>query len=103
LALSKGVEFGRQDAEGRAFRLVTDKKEAGEQSAGGQQCGNPRSPVSPELARQGAEEGAFVDQAEIARGKGEKIIANQVDRSRLNAPLCGHLAQYVARGFNRFR
>ena len=76
------VQLLGQDAEGRAFGLLAEEEIAGEQAARRQQFGNAPAPVGPQLARQGAEEGAFVDQTDLScRGEGEKVGANEVDRS----------------------
>jgi len=72
----------RKDAEGRTFGLVADEEKPGQYAAARQQFGDAPAPIVPELARQGAEEGTFVDQADWSgRGEGEKVGANEVDRS----------------------
>src|SRR6185369_5449965 len=75
----QGIEFFPQDAEGRAFRLLAKVEVAGEPGAGGQQFGDAPAPVGPQLAGQGAKEGAFVDQGAGRGGReGEEVGADEV-------------------------
>jgi len=61
--------------------LIAEEKETSQPGAARQQFGHPLAPVSPQLARQGAEEGAFVDQVDwLIRREGKKIGTDEIDR-----------------------
>ena len=81
MRVEQAVELLGLDAERRALELIAEEEIAGQQSACRQELGDAAAPVIPQLARQGAEEGALVDQSErLRRLPGEEIGADQLDR-----------------------
>ena len=82
------VQRGRFDHEGRAFRLAAEVEIAGQLAAGAQQFGAARGVVRPQVARQRAEKGAFVDDVErrIRAAKVKKSAS--IRRSRHGPMIC---------------
>ena len=98
LALSRESSSPGKMPKGGPFGWSQIKKKPASSPPGGSSAAT-RDPQSAHNLRGRA----FVDQAIGCGGKAEKIVTNQVDRSRLGAPLCGCLVQHLARRFNRLR